>query len=52
MLEIMHKQDAFAMLGELRHRRFDHSFRLVQLEIERVDIRRENRYVAGAEISD
>ena len=52
VLEIMHKQDAFTVLGELRHRRFDHVFRLAQLEIEGVDIGRKDRDVAGAEISD
>jgi hypothetical protein len=34
----VHQDDAFAMLFELAHHRFDHLFRLVKLEVARVDI--------------
>ncbi len=38
VLEIMHQQNALAVLDKLGHRRFDHVFRSPQLEIEGVDI--------------
>jgi hypothetical protein len=35
VLEVVHQDDAFAVLFKLAHHRFDHVFRLVQLEIAR-----------------
>ena len=51
VLEIVHQHNALAVFGELRHRRLDDVIRFAQLEIERVDIGREDGHVACAQIS-
>ena len=50
VLEVMHQDDAFAVLFELAHHRFDHVFRLVQLEITRVDVGGEHSDIALGQV--
>ncbi len=52
MLEVVHQDDALAVLGELGHDRFDDLLRLVNLEIERVHVGGEDADIARAEIGD
>jgi hypothetical protein len=42
VLEVVHQDDALAVFFQLAHHRFDHFFRLVQLEVAGVDIGREH----------
>jgi hypothetical protein len=50
-VEIVHQDDALAVLLELPNGRVDHLLRLAHLEIERVDVGREDRNVALSRVA-
>ena len=50
-LNVMHQNDAFSSFLELRHHTFHQLLRIVQFEVEAVDVGRENSNVAAAEMS-
>jgi hypothetical protein len=50
VLEVVHENDALAVLFQLGHHRFDHLFRPIQFEVEGIDAGRENSDVTLAEI--
>ena len=50
LLEVVHQDDALAVLVDLAHHVVDDGLRLACLEVEGVEIAGENRDVAGAEI--
>src|SRR5262249_16266162 len=50
VLEIVYQDDAFAVLFELAHHRFNHVFGLVQLEVTGVDVGRERPDIALGQV--
>jgi hypothetical protein len=51
VLEIVHQDDALALLPQLPYHRVDHLLGLAHLEIERVDVGREDRDVALGKVA-